>query len=299
MAKICILLSAYNGEEFIEQQLQSLFAQENVDVDILVRDDGSTDSTPQILEKWQKKGKLTWYGGENLGWAMSFMHLICHAPEADYYALCDHDDIWMPEKMSEAVKLLEKMQGEKNLYCSNMNYYRNGIDEGLVKPEGLQFNIYTAMVKCITVGCTMVFSKALQQSIKDHPPVSVYAHDFWVYQVAISTGNVYYDPRSFILYRQHAHNQIGQKRTWREVWKRRLKSLKELHHQHEREHLARQLLLCHAQEMNIENKRAVEEVAYYRDSIKNRLKLFSDKRYTMGRLSNDIFLRIRILIGKL
>jgi rhamnosyltransferase len=299
MTKICVLLSAYNGEEFIEQQLHSLSAQENVDVDILVRDDGSTDSTPQILNKWQKEGKLRWYGGKNLGWAMSFMHLICHAPEADYYALCDHDDIWMPNKMYEAVKQLEKMRGEKNLYCSNMNYYRDGKDEGLVKPEGLQFNIYTAMVKCITVGCTMVFSKALQQSIKDHPPVSVYAHDFWVYQVAISTGDVYYDPRSFILYRQHAHNQIGQKRTWQEVWKRRLKKLKDLPHQHEREDMARQLLACHAQEMNEENRKAVEEVAYYRDSIKNRSRLFFDKRYTMGRPSNDIFLRIRILIGKL
>jgi rhamnosyltransferase len=145
----------------------------------------------------------------------------------------------------------------------------------------------------------MVFSKALQQSIKDHPPVSVFAHDFWVYQVAISTGNVYYDPRSFILYRQHAHNQIGQKRTWQEVWKRRLKRLKVLHHDHEREHMARQLLACHAQEMAAKNKRAVEEVAHYRDSIKNRFKLFFDKRYTMGRRSNDILLRIRILLGKL
>ena len=299
MAKICVLLSAYNGEEFIEQQLQSLLAQENVDVDIFVRDDGSTDSTPQILEKWQKEGKLKWYSGKNLGWAMSFMHLITHAPEADYYALCDHDDIWMPDKLAEAVHQLEKMQGEKKLYCSNMNYYRDGKDEGLVKPEGLQFDIYTAMVKCITVGCTMVFSKALQQSIKDHPPVSVFAHDFWVYQVAISTGNVYYDPRSFILYRQHAHNQIGQKRTWQEVWKRRLKRLRVLRHDHEREQMAMQLLACHAQEMATENKRAVEEVAYYRDSIKNRFKLFFDKRYTMGRRSNDILLRIRILLGKL
>ena len=299
MAKICVLLSAYNGEQYIEEQLQSLIAQEDVDIDILVRDDGSTDMTPKILDKWQKKGKLNWYGGQNLGWAMSFMHLICHAPEADYYAFCDHDDIWLPKKLSQAVTKLEEMPEERKMYCSNMNYYRDGKDEGLVKPENLHFDIYTAMVKCITVGCTMVFSQGLRQAIKDHPPVSVYAHDFWVYQVAMCIGNVYYDPQSFILYRQHSHNQIGQKRTWREVWKRRWKVLKVLRHQHEREEMAQQLLTCHTSEMTPEKRKAVERVAFYRKNIPNRLRLFFDRRYTMGRYSNNAWLRIRILIGKL
>lgn len=299
MKKVCVLLSAYNGELFLEEQLQSLFTQRDVAVDILVRDDGSTDSTPSILARWQDEGRLRWYGGENLGWAMSFMHLICHAPEADYYALCDHDDIWLPEKLSEAVAALEQMSGEKKLYGSNMNYFKDGQDEGLVKPDDLTFDIHTAMVKCLTVGCTMVFNKALRQSICQHPPKWVFAHDFWVYQVAMATGEVYYDKRSFILYRQHAHNQIGQKRSLKEVWGRRLQRLKTLRQQHEREEMAQQLLECHAQEMSESNKAAVEKVANYRKSLRNRWALFIDRRYTMGRFSNDFWLRMRIILGKL
>ena len=299
MAKVCVLLSAYNGEQFIEEQLASLTAQKGVEVEILVRDDGSTDTTRTILERWQQKGALRWYGGENLGWAMSFIHLLCHAPEADYYAFCDHDDIWLPEKLEEAVKMLEGMSGDKKLYFSNLNYYKDGKDEGLVKPAVLHYNIRTALVKCIPLGCTVVMNRGLQQSISQHPPKSVCAHDFWVYQVALAVGNVCYDPRSFILYRQHAHNQIGQTRSWCEIWRSRLKRLKGLRHQHDREELATQLLECHGAEMDEETRTAVRKVADYRRSLKNRLSLFADRRYTMGRRSNDVWLRLRILFGKL
>ena len=65
--KICVLLSTYNGERYLEEQLESLVKQENVDVSILVRDDGSTDKTCEILSKWQNKGLLTWYSGGNKG----------------------------------------------------------------------------------------------------------------------------------------------------------------------------------------------------------------------------------------
>ena len=298
MISVCVLMSAYNGELFIEEQLQSLLCQEGVSVSILVRDDGSTDRTPEILDRWQRDGLLRWYGGQNLGWAMSFIHLLCHAPEADYYAFCDHDDIWLPTKLLEAVDMLGRMDGERRLYCSNLRYYRDGRDEGLVVAAPPHHDIHTAMVRNIATGCTIVFSRALQQAICQHPPKAVFAHDYWVYQVAEATGGVVYDMRSFILYRQHAHNQIGQKRSWLEVWSRRLKVLGRLSHQHDRELLARELLACHGSEMNGERRMAVERMAHYRESLSARLSLFFDRRYTMGRLSNDCWLRLRILLGK-
>ena len=91
--KICILLSAYNGEKYIEEQLESLVGQQEVAADILVRDDGSSDKTHEILDKWQNKGLLKWYKGENLGFAKSFMDLVQRAGDYEYYAFCDQDDI--------------------------------------------------------------------------------------------------------------------------------------------------------------------------------------------------------------
>ena len=299
MRKVNILLSTYNGEKYLEEQLGSLLSQRGVEVDILVRDDGSTDSTRSILDKWQKEGHLSWYGGNNLGWAMSFIHLLCHAREADYYAFCDQDDIWLPDKLAAAIELLEPVGDQPALYCSNMNYYFDGKDEGVVKPVGQKFNLYTAMVQCLALGCTMVLNRPLALTMKVHPPKEVFAHDFWTYQVASAIGTVVYDDRSFLLYRQHGNNQVGQVRSWREVWLRRLKTLKSIASQHEREQLAQQLMACHSHEMSEDNRRIVEKVAHYNDSFLQRLRLAADWRYTMGRLSNDIWLRLRILIGRL
>ena len=126
MKRVNVLLSSYNGEAFIEEQLQSVAAQEGVTTNIIVRDDGSTDGTRDILDRWQESGKLTWYGGDNIGWSDSFMHLLVHAPEADYYAFCDQDDIWMPDKLKVAVEHLERHPDTPTLYCSNLLRYRDG-----------------------------------------------------------------------------------------------------------------------------------------------------------------------------
>ena len=67
-----VLLSTYNGERFLEEQLESIVAQKGVKPTIIVRDDGSTDRTREILDKWQERGRLRWYNGPNMGPARSF-----------------------------------------------------------------------------------------------------------------------------------------------------------------------------------------------------------------------------------
>lgn len=297
MCTVIILLSAYNGERFIEEQLVSLRDQTGVNFSILVRDDGSTDATPTLLQRWQEEGVLTWYRGENMGWANSFMDLILHAPEADYYAFCDHDDIWLPDKLSIAIQQLERCEEDKKLYCSNMFSYRDGVNEGEVYSQPPVINIYTAMVKSVTAGCTMVFSRELRQCIAQHPPQFVFAHDYWTYQVAVALGKVIYDPKPYILYRQHENNQIGFKHSFADVWKRRIVTLKTLFSQHEREKAAQELLTCHGDAMSEEVRCAVEEMAFYRKNPVNRIRLFFDRRYSMGHLSNNLWLRMRILLG--
>ena len=72
MEKVIVLLSTYNGERYLAEQLQSLVAQKDVSSEILVRDDGSKDSTTRILDEWQEKGLLSWYNSVNLGPGKSF-----------------------------------------------------------------------------------------------------------------------------------------------------------------------------------------------------------------------------------
>ena len=103
-------MSTYNGECFLREQIESLLKQNNEDITILVRDDGSSDKTVGILEEYEKSGQLQAYSGRNLKPARSFMELIdkAHIEEYDYYAFSDQDDIWLPDKVHVAVQAIQK-----------------------------------------------------------------------------------------------------------------------------------------------------------------------------------------------
>ena len=114
-------MSTYNGEKFLREQLNSLVTQKLKPDQIFIRDDGSTDATMDIIKYYADSYKfIKYYHGENLGAAKSFMELINKAEEADYYALCDQDDVWFEDKLQVAVNTLEAIRPNDIplLYCS-------------------------------------------------------------------------------------------------------------------------------------------------------------------------------------
>ena len=117
MNKIYILLSTYNGEKYLKEQLDSLFSQSYKDFKLIVRDDGSNDKTLDILKKYDIE-LLPSFG--NLGVKKSFEKLLKYASEnneAKYFMFCDQDDVWKSDKIE---KTLKKMQELENLYGNNM-----------------------------------------------------------------------------------------------------------------------------------------------------------------------------------
>ncbi len=119
--KLIVLLSAYNGEKYIREQLDSLLAQSLCGVEIFVRDDGSTDRTRGILEEYREQGMLSWIAGENLGPSQSFWQLLRNCDDADYYAFCDQDDVWDPDKLEVAVQALQQLDPvNPALYCGDV-----------------------------------------------------------------------------------------------------------------------------------------------------------------------------------
>ena len=115
---ITVLMSTYNGEKYLHEQIDSILRQQGVKVNLLVRDDGSTDNTLAILDKYQEEGLLTFYTGENLGPQRSFLHLLQQAPQSDYYAFADQDDIWLEDKLSTGIKQLQNDKEKPALYFS-------------------------------------------------------------------------------------------------------------------------------------------------------------------------------------
>ena len=297
---IQVLLSTYNGENFLQEQIESLIHQEGVNVKILVRDDGSTDNTLQILRAYEHEGKLSVIDGRNIGWRQSFMHLTAQSVDCEYFAFCDQDDIWLPNKLKIALTQLEKMpKGQPNLYCSNLIYYKNGTEFGLIRKKTPNLTLQLALMRSLSAGCTMVFNRELRDMVVDNKPKHVTAHDFWLYQVASLLGNVYYDMNSYILYRQHSENQIGASINKKSIWKKRIESARKNFMCNDRQFAAKELLRLYSPMITDENREIVERVAYYDRNFFSRLKLFFDRKFTMGNFTNDVWLRIKILFGKI
>lgn len=305
MKSVLVMLSTYCGERFVREQLDSLLEQEGVEVRVLVRDDGSSDGTKSILKEYVEAHTdvITVVSGENIGWRRSFFELLSMArrlPEAyDYYAFCDQDDIWLPKKLCKAVERIATLDTELRLYCSNLYYYKNGVNRGEIKHGEYRATAENCLIRNYATGCTIVFNRPMLEIMTSRMPKMEVNHDTWAYQVAVLLGSVYIDKEAYILYRQHEANQIGIRSGWREVWSRRLRSLRASMKRHDRERQAQELERCFADIMPADSLTAVRKVARYRSNPRRRLSLATDCRYTTGLRSNDFWLRLRILAGKL
>ncbi|WP_240782926.1 glycosyltransferase [Escherichia sp. E1130] len=122
---MAILLSSYNGEKYIREQLESIIkCYRDFDLHIHIRDDGSVDSTCEIIKNYMSQNhSIFLYEGENVGVIASFLWLVKKVEDYDYYAFCDQDDVWDPLKLIAATtKIAQYEQNTAIGYCSSYNY---------------------------------------------------------------------------------------------------------------------------------------------------------------------------------
>lgn len=232
MKTLVIVMSTYNGEKYLEDQLDSILNQncqrfEAASFRVLIRDDGSCDRTQEILEWYAKDNpdKISWYQGKNIGVVNSFFELLERAGKADYYAFSDQDDYWMPEKMTKAVEVLEKMDASKPLlYCGRpklVDSQLRGIDSEIKTPP-VRPAFENALIENVCPGCTEVFNTTMRDMIVKENPNFTVMHDWWLYLLASCFGEVYYDEESFLCYRQHFDNVVGTKTNYMDEMKMRI-----------------------------------------------------------------------------
>jgi glycosyltransferase involved in cell wall biosynthesis len=221
-ALVAILLCTYNGARFLSEQLDSLETQTHQNWVVIASDDGSNDNTLDILHQYRTKwpsGKLMIRSGPQKGYCQNFLSLACD-PEikADYYAFCDQDDIWFPEKLSIALVNIAFNQRVNipYLYCGRTNYVTDnlkpcGISPLFVFPPSFR----NALVQNIAGGNTMVFNPASKRLIENAGPLDVPSHDWWVYILVTGSGGIaFYDHVGHILYRQHDGSLVGGNNTY-------------------------------------------------------------------------------------
>ena len=211
MKTVCVLMSTYNGEKYIREQIDSILQQKNVRVTLLIRDDGSQDETVNIIKSYLHDERVSFVKGDNIGYRKSFLWLMDNSPDCDYYAFADQDDVWKKEKLFAAVTLLEheEKRGPK-LYASaltrvdeKLNYLGN---QDFPK---LKLNYYSEFVRHRFAGCTYVFNNELKKICAGASQIKElrYSHDgFLALMCWLCGGKVVYDKNSYIMFRRHGNN---------------------------------------------------------------------------------------------
>lgn len=219
MDKVAVLMSTYNGERFLEEQIDSIFAQKDVEITLYIRDDGSKDRTIDIINTYlDDHSNIIFVNGRNVGVGNSFMSIMKQAGvSADYYAFADQDDIWLPEKLNAAIAKLKIKNGPR-CYCSNQMLVDS---EGCMirkrHTEPINTDYMQVLCNNLVTGCTMVWNRKLQEILIDperfpsEQLLKKRIHDVWVAMVAAVVGEVIYDENGYIYYRQHENNVVGVK----------------------------------------------------------------------------------------
>lgn len=306
MTKVAVLLSTYNGEKFLREQLDSILSQEGLKVILIIRDDGSTDSTIQILKKYASgHSNVDLLLEENRGAEMSFHNLCKYAKEhvkADYYAFCDQDDVWQPEKLSKAIDKLSHLKKDApNLYFSNLKMVDRDLNEmgNLFADDEVVISKRMALIKIFTYGCTCVFNRPALEAYCRADFSKELAHDNWIYVLSMFLGNVVYDKNSYILYRQHGANLSGQKASGVKLAYNRVKRAIKGNWGHDFELYSSMLLRSFSNRLQQEDIRYISRIANYRKSFFNKLSLLCSPSYRTGHKSKDFAIMIRILTNRL
>ncbi|MCR5416714.1 MAG: glycosyltransferase family 2 protein [Pseudobutyrivibrio sp.] len=227
MKKIAVLLATYNGEKYLTQQIDSLFAQTMQDFDIVIHDDGSTDGTKDIIGEYRNKysDRVEVIYGEPTGSPMNNFMMMLSMVEADIYLLCDQDDVWFPGKIEKSVNALIDLENtvdrpdevpaavftDMQVVDENLNK----ISDSFIRYIGRSpFNTaYTQiLIDNPAAGCTMCFNRVLRDlviSAKNVDWDNVPMHDAWILELAACTGVVKAIDEPLSYYRQTGHNNMG------------------------------------------------------------------------------------------
>lgn len=302
MKKVDVLMSTYNGAKYLKEQIDSIMNQENVDISMTIRDDGSKDNTIPIIEEMQAKytDKIRLIKGENRGYKVSFALLLGLArDDVDYYAFSDQDDVWKKEKTNMGVEKLQ--QGYELYVCSVEN-----VDENL---KHISLNDFTNGVQSLKSdfirhrfsGCTMMFTNKVRKMAYDVVVnkmgcENMPSHDFIVSTVAYLLGNVYVDGNSYIL-----HRRIGDSLTSRgKGLSNRIRTEYKVVFKDKNECSTMAFMLLRSKYIVFKesDKKFLLKIQKYKESFNDKIKLITEKDFTNGIKICDIETKFKILIGK-
>lgn len=300
MKKVAVVMSTYNGEKYVAEQLDSILNQTYKNIEIVVRDDGSKDNTVKIIKEYQKKyNNIKLVTGKNLGFIKSFFELL-KITESDYYAYADQDDVWMENKIELAVNLLNELDDTKpNMAFGNSDYYdenMNLIGEG---EKHRKFSFKSALFECVSQGMTMTINKKTRDYIVENPPKTCFFHDWWTYLICIGLGNVVYSDVTTVKYRRMKTNATSEGQGYIKLLIWRIKNL--LINDGIKD-VKRQMINfkeIYYKELNEENKKVLDLFSNEKYNFFVAIKKAFYSKKLRRRMIDDFMLRVIFILGVL
>lgn len=312
LMKICVLLSTYNGEKYLKEQLDSIIEQTvGKDIFIFIRDDGSCDGTKDILKEYcDKYDNILLEISKNIGCCRSFHLLVQMAPEADFYAFADQDDVWLPDKIERSINEIMLHDNWNNipiLYGARQIIVDKDLHIIRKENKDISNHFLDVMLKGKTIaGCTMVFNKKLRDvylSGKNIPveDETIYYHDSWMMKVAFLTGYMIYDKNAYILYRQHEDNLYGYGESNKKIMWNRIKSfdftLRKYRTRNKTSRCAQALLNCYSDKAEKNNKELLYLLANCKYNICYRLKILIKYKMELKPFYEYMIYKLFIVLG--
>jgi glycosyltransferase involved in cell wall biosynthesis len=224
MSDIIIVLSSYNGAGYIGEQIESIRRQTFRNWNLLIRDDGSSDSTVEVVERLASvDSRISLLPDErgNLGPVASFGVLLeqALARQATYVAMSDQDDVWSADKLERQLALLRAHEAANGPGHPTLVHSDLAVVDSDLRPIHPSFLSYQRLahkgadsLRCLLLqnfvtGCTVVLNRALLRLALPMPLMVM--HDWWLAQCAAALGSILFLPEATVLYRQHGENALG------------------------------------------------------------------------------------------
>ena len=218
-----ILLSVYNGEQFLQELLDSIATQTYNSWRLIIRNDSSTDGSQSIINKFKKQNmdKILLVSNNsniNLGPALSYGKLLS-ASNSKYIMFCDQDDVWLPEKIETMINAMKKLEKKystnsnllvysdmkvcsENLQIISDSFYKH--NKGLSTQNTLKNILFNNNI----AGCCMLINNNLKDFSLPFDD-NIIMHDWWINLCVNIDGHSQFIPEQLLLYRQHKKNFYG------------------------------------------------------------------------------------------
>jgi glycosyltransferase involved in cell wall biosynthesis len=269
-----ILLSTFNGDRFLRAMLDSVASQIGVTPVLYWRDDGSTDSTAEIILSYRASIDLIQVlGSERLGPCSSFLSLLREAaPHHTSFHFADQDDVWELGKVAHARNVVTQRETPTLFHCRQKLIDCGNRPLMLSRLSG-PGSFQNALCENIAVGCTVAFNQSAALLVAKENPKHALMHDWWAYLVVSAVGRIEYDNYPWVQYRQHSQNVVGGSQGVFKDWYKRV-----------RRHISRpsnaptrigqlsDLLDIHGEILTYEQRSQVERLLAGKTSLSQRLK---------------------------